>query len=157
MSSEPEPAPGPGQNTASGYSLMHCPISQAHREDLAKLMKECKEESFWYRALPLSIGGMVVTQGLVYKGYLLPNKRFGSLPKVALAGVLGFIVGKISYAGVCQRKFQNTGVLPFGPGFGAKFGPGFGKPDKKHCPHTCNECKANSAKGEGHNAQASAS
>ncbi|XP_059845162.1 OCIA domain-containing protein 2 isoform X3 [Hypanus sabinus] len=52
-------------------------------QKIAKIIMECKQESFWFRALPLSLGSMLVAQGLVYKGILSPSKRFGSIPKVA--------------------------------------------------------------------------
>uniref|UniRef100_A0A8C5MCP7 OCIA domain containing 2 n=1 Tax=Leptobrachium leishanense TaxID=445787 RepID=A0A8C5MCP7_9ANUR len=131
-------------------STMHCPISHAHREDFAKIMKECKEESFWQRALPLSLGSMLVTQGLLYQGYLKPNKRFGPLPKLVLAGLLGFAIGKISYAKVCQKKFEKAGMKPmFDSGFVPAFTGGFFPPFKQHhhkkCHHTCEECKAKAA------------
>ncbi|KAF3835136.1 hypothetical protein F7725_027694 [Dissostichus mawsoni] len=47
-----------------------CPLSDhhVHREDVRKVWKECQEESFWYRALPLSMGSMAVTGGLIYNG-----------------------------------------------------------------------------------------
>ncbi|XP_053556841.1 OCIA domain-containing protein 2 [Bombina bombina] len=143
MSSEPAQ-----KQPEAKTSIMHCPVSHAHREDFTKLMKECKEESFWQRAVPLSLGSMLVTQGLLYKGYLTPNKRFGALPKLALAGVLGFAIGKISYIGQCQKKFERSGIhmgdAGFFPGFGGGFGPRFLK--HKHCPHVCEECKAKFAK-----------
>ncbi|XP_073464563.1 OCIA domain-containing protein 2 [Aquarana catesbeiana] len=129
-----------------------CPFTPEQRHEIKKIMKECKEESFWYRALPLSLGSMLATQGLVYKGYLSANKRFGSLPKVALAGVLGFAVGKISYMGACQKKFQNTGMdkmfqAGFVPGIGCGFGPGFFGKHQKHCHHHCDECKKKCTEG----------
>ncbi|KAM8939508.1 OCIA domain-containing protein 2 [Pelodytes ibericus] len=164
MSAEPQPPSeaAPVNKPAAPSSIMHCPISHAHRQDFAKLMKECKEESFWQRALPFSLGSMLVTQGLVYKGYLSSNKRFGALPKVALAGVLGFIIGKISYARACQRKFEKTGMenmfdAGFIPAFGGSFGPPFGKQKHhKHCHHTCEECKAKSANNQSQNTNPSA-
>ncbi|KAJ8277119.1 hypothetical protein GJAV_G00071670 [Gymnothorax javanicus] len=61
------------------------------REDLRRVIKECQEESFWYRALPLSLTSLAVTGALLYRGVLLPNKRFGPFPKLAVAGILGFI------------------------------------------------------------------
>ncbi|KFV84963.1 OCIA domain-containing protein 2, partial [Struthio camelus australis] len=67
-----------------------------------------------FTALPLSLGSMLVTQGLVSKGIFSASPRFGSLPKVAIAGVLGFAVGKMSYVGECQKKFQKAGIVPFG-------------------------------------------
>ncbi|CAJ0965020.1 unnamed protein product [Ranitomeya imitator] len=111
--------------------LMHCPItSHGHREEFGKIIKECKEESFWYRALPLSLTSMLATQVLIHQGYLSTNKRFGSLPKLALAGFLGFTIGKISYFGTCQKKFEKLGVqnpfeAGFTPGIAGPFGPGF--------------------------------
>ncbi|XP_029443781.1 OCIA domain-containing protein 2 isoform X2 [Rhinatrema bivittatum] len=134
--------------------LPYCPISNAHidREDVAKIIKECKEESFWHRALPLSLGSMMVTQGLVYKGYLASNPRLGSLPKVALAGVLGFVLGKISYMGECQEKFHRIGIQPFGFGFGS----GFGR-HKSQCTHICEECKAKQKGSESESTEVPAS
>ncbi|XP_053311066.1 OCIA domain-containing protein 2 [Spea bombifrons] len=158
MSAGPEPTQE--KKPAPPSSVMRCPVSHAHREDFAKIMKECREESFWQRALPLSLGSMLVTQGLLYKGYLTPNKKFGALPKVALAGVLGFIIGKISYARVCQKKFEKSGMggvydAGFFPAFGAGFGPGVGKHHHHHkkCHHTCEECKAKSDKSPDQNPQ----
>ncbi|XP_056413857.1 OCIA domain-containing protein 2 isoform X2 [Hyla sarda] len=138
--------------------MMHCPISHAHREDFSKIIKECKEESFWYRALPLSVTSMLATQALIYKGYLSKNIRFGSLPKLALAGFLGFAIGKISYAGTCQKKFEKLGAqnpfeAGFGPGMGAGFGPGFFRSHHKNCPHVCEECKKKCAKDKQQSAQ----
>ncbi|KFZ64952.1 OCIA domain-containing protein 1, partial [Antrostomus carolinensis] len=69
---------------------------------------------FIFTALPLSLGSMLVTQGLVSKGVFSASPRFGALPKMAIAGVLGFAIGKMSYIGECQKKFQKIGVAPFG-------------------------------------------
>ncbi|NWH43784.1 OCAD1 protein, partial [Fregata magnificens] len=78
-----------------------------------RIHEECKKESFWYRALPLSLGSMLVTQGLVSKGIFSASSRFGVLPKMAIASVLGFAIGKMSYIGECQKKFQKVGIVPF--------------------------------------------
>ncbi|XP_030047225.1 OCIA domain-containing protein 2 [Microcaecilia unicolor] len=148
MASEVQP------ESAKKQSWRYCPISSAHidREDVAKIIQECREESFWHRALPLSLGSMMATQGLVYKGYLSSNPRFGSLPKVALAGVLGFIIGKISYLGVCQEKFHKIGVQPFGLGYGPRFGQ-----YKSHCTHVCEECRKKHKESESKGSEAPAS
>ncbi|NXQ96465.1 OCAD1 protein, partial [Sagittarius serpentarius] len=79
-----------------------------------RIYEQCKKESFWYRALPLSLGSMVVTQRLVSKGIFSASPRFGALPKMAIAGVLGFAIGKMSYIGECQKKFWKIGIVPFG-------------------------------------------
>nr|XP_009938860.1 PREDICTED: OCIA domain-containing protein 2 [Opisthocomus hoazin] len=113
------------------WPMFYCPTSHIHNaEEIARIREECKKESFWYRALPLSVGSMLVTQGLVSKGIFSANPRFGALPKVAIAGVLGFAIGKMSYIGECQKKFQKIGGVPFGP------------QQKRHCHHACRECEA---------------
>ncbi|KAM9329493.1 OCIA domain-containing protein 2 [Gastrophryne carolinensis] len=128
MAAEPQQVAGQGAEAAP--PKRQCPFSKAQRQDIVKIVKECKEESFWYRALPLSLVSMLATQGLIYKGYLSRNKRFGALPKLALAGALGFIVGKVSYIGTCKKKFKNTDMekvfeAGFVPAFGGGFAPGF--------------------------------
>ncbi|XP_075715746.1 OCIA domain-containing protein 2 [Rhinoderma darwinii] len=158
MAAEPQQAPGQSPKPAPQKSLMHCPMSHAHREEFGKVIKECKEESFWYRALPLSLTSMLATQALIYQGYLSKNKRFGSLPKLALAGILGFAIGKISYVGTCRQKFEKLGVqnpfeAGFAPGVAGAFGPGFFRRHDKHCHHTCEECKKKCAKDKEQSAQ----
>ncbi|XP_058493541.1 OCIA domain-containing protein 2 [Solea solea] len=119
-----------------------CPSKDGHihREDVRKVWKECQEESFWYRALPLSLGSMAVTGGLIYNGVWKQSKRLGPFPKLAVAGILGFAVGKASYMSTCRSKFQTLGIE--GPGFGpwSKGGPKFGHGPRK-CHHVCEECK----------------
>ncbi|XP_019408326.1 PREDICTED: OCIA domain-containing protein 2 isoform X1 [Crocodylus porosus] len=96
---------------------LQCPISNAHgnRDEIARISQECKRESFWYRALPLSLGSILVTERLISKGVFTSSPRFGSLPKIALAGVLGFAIGTMSYIGVCQKKFQSINATPLRP------------------------------------------
>ncbi|XP_064916940.1 OCIA domain-containing protein 2 isoform X2 [Columba livia] len=111
--------------------MFYCPVSQTNDAgEVARIRKECKKESFWYRALPLSLGSMLVTQGLVSKGIFSASPRFGALPKMAIAGVLGFAIGKMSYVGECKKKFQKIGIVPCRP------------QQKRHCHHTCKECEA---------------
>ncbi|XP_040980407.1 OCIA domain-containing protein 2 [Aquila chrysaetos chrysaetos] len=82
--------------------MFYCPISHIHSAgEIAKIREECKKESFWYRALPLSLGSMLVTQGLASKGIFSASPRFGALPKMAIAEVLSFAIGKMSYIGEC--------------------------------------------------------
>ncbi|XP_010009193.1 PREDICTED: OCIA domain-containing protein 2-like, partial [Nestor notabilis] len=52
-----------------GWPVFYCPFSQIHSAgEIAWTREGCKKESFWCRALPLSLGSMLVTQGLVSKG-----------------------------------------------------------------------------------------
>ncbi|XP_042633590.1 OCIA domain-containing protein 1-like isoform X2 [Cyprinus carpio] len=49
-----------------------------------------------------------------HSGILTPSPRFGSLPKVAFAGMLGYISGKMSYMRVCEEKFRKLENSPLG-------------------------------------------
>ncbi|XP_033070606.1 OCIA domain-containing protein 2 isoform X3 [Trachypithecus francoisi] len=117
----------------SKQSLLFCPKSKLHihRAEISKIMQECQEESFWKR------------------GYLAANPRFGSLPKVALAGLLGFGLGKVSYIGVCQSKFYFFEDQLRGAGFGPQH--------NRHCLLTCEECKIKHGLSEKGDSQPSAS
>ncbi|KAF7690113.1 OCIA domain-containing protein 2 [Silurus meridionalis] len=118
-----------------------CPIGDKHLPEVTQIWKECQEESFWYRALPLSLGSMAITGGLIYNGVWKRSKRFGPFPKLALAGLVGYLVGKASYMGTCRDKFQKKLGPEFSKGFGPGWGPGFGGHGHRHCTHVCQECK----------------
>ncbi|XP_029443802.1 OCIA domain-containing protein 1 isoform X2 [Rhinatrema bivittatum] len=74
------------------------PIGMAYvpTEEERKTFKECNRESFWYRCT------------------LTASARFGSLPKVAFAGICGYMAGKISYMKTCQEKFKRLENSPLG-------------------------------------------
>ncbi|XP_009504960.2 OCIA domain-containing protein 2 [Phalacrocorax carbo] len=108
--------------------MFYCPISQIHNAGEIARICECKKKR--YRALPLSLGSMFLTQELVSKGIFSASSRFGALPKMAIASVLGFTNGKMPYVGECPKKFQKFGIVPFGP------------QQKRHCHHTCNKYEA---------------
>uniref|UniRef100_A0A8C9AL43 OCIA domain containing 2 n=1 Tax=Prolemur simus TaxID=1328070 RepID=A0A8C9AL43_PROSS len=132
---------GPHLPPPSKQSLLFCPKSKLHihRGEIGKIMRECQEESFWKRGncTPLNLS------------YLAANPRFGSLPKVALAGILGFGLGKVSYIGVCQRKFHHFEDQLRGAGFGPQH--------NRHCLLTCEECKIKHGLSEKQDSQPSAS
>ncbi|XP_063166768.1 OCIA domain-containing protein 2-like [Candoia aspera] len=79
-------------------------------EEIEKINQRCKEESFWYRALPLSLGSMLIAHGLVTKGVI----KTGSLNTVVLVGALAFFLGKMSYINQCTQNFGSR-LLPHGP------------------------------------------
>ncbi|CAM2113335.1 unnamed protein product [Caretta caretta] len=95
------------QNKQSGF---YCPISDAHinRKEVERISRECRNESFWYRGLPLSLGSMLITQGLIYNGFLSSNPRFGSLPKIAFAGAFGLAIGTIHLV----QNIKGTVIIP---------------------------------------------
>ncbi|XP_052431622.1 OCIA domain-containing protein 1 isoform X2 [Carassius gibelio] len=83
-------------------------------EEERRVFRECYQESFWYRSLPISVISMGFTQLLISRGALTASGRFGSLPKVAIAGVLGYLGGKMSYVKTCQEKFKSLENSPLG-------------------------------------------
>nr|XP_006113526.1 OCIA domain-containing protein 2 isoform X2 [Pelodiscus sinensis] len=119
-------APSQQQNQ---QSLLHCPISDAHinSKEVERIRQECRNESFWYR------------------GFLSSSPRFGSLPKIAVAGAFGFAIGTMSYIRICQKKFQRVGVQPLRP------------ESERHCHHICKECEAKLGSNGKENVKSSAS
>lgn len=79
-----------------------------------RVFKECNDESFWYRSVPFAAINMAITQALVTKGVLSTSPRWGSLPKLAFAGLFGYIAGKLSYMKICQDKFKRLVNSPLG-------------------------------------------
>jgi len=71
------------------------------------VMAECTNESFFYRSLPLSIILMGATKAAVHREILKPNIKYGATPKMALASLIGYFIGKFSYASICADKFLN--------------------------------------------------
>ncbi|TRZ00736.1 hypothetical protein DNTS_035694 [Danionella cerebrum] len=132
----------------SGWQQFQCTATGQHfpREEVKQIWKECQNESFWYRALPLSTGSMAVTGGLIYNGVWKQSKRFGYFPKLLLAGLVGFAVGKASYFGNCREKFNSKLGPEFTKAFpGPGFGPGGCKSGQTHCIHICEKCKQQEA------------
>ncbi|NXN93786.1 OCAD1 protein, partial [Rhinopomastus cyanomelas] len=83
-------------------------------EEERRLLKECAQESSWYRAFPLAAVSMLGTSVLIRKGVLRDSSRFGSFTKIAFAGLCGYLAGKISYLPVCSEKFKKLKDSPIG-------------------------------------------
>ncbi|CAL1543307.1 unnamed protein product [Lymnaea stagnalis] len=73
-------------------------------EEERKIMKECERDSFYLRALPISIGTMTGAFFMVKNGHWTPHPRFGALPKMLIAGSISYFFGKLSYLPKCQQK-----------------------------------------------------
>ncbi|XP_035271163.1 OCIA domain-containing protein 1 [Anguilla anguilla] len=101
--------PQHGVSPQSPVDMGYVPTDEEKR-----VFRECSLESFWYRSVPFSALGMAITQALVSRGVLTSSSRFGSLPKVAFAGLCGYMAGKISYVKTCQEKFKNLENSPLG-------------------------------------------
>ncbi|XP_061744854.1 OCIA domain-containing protein 2 [Nerophis ophidion] len=138
MSSEASGGKENAVGLVSANKEWKCPLGDGHihGEDVRKVWKECQEQSFWYRALPFSLGSMAITGALIYTDIWKKSKRFGPFPKLAVAGILGYAVGKASYVSTCRRKFQELGIGP-------TFGP-WASPGRRSCQHVCEECKKKS-------------
>ncbi|KAI5644730.1 ovarian carcinoma immunoreactive antigen (OCIA) domain-containing protein [Phthorimaea operculella] len=96
----PTPMPGapqPGGGFPSGYKFT---------PDELRVLGECNRESFFQRSLPLGTAMGFTTFIAIQKGHLKPNPRFGVIPKVTLAVVMGYFIGKLSYQEACAEKLM---------------------------------------------------
>jgi hypothetical protein len=71
-----------------------------------RVLQQCNSESFFQRCLPIGTFLGVTTYVGVKSGYLNANPKFGAIPKVAAAVIMGYIMGKISYQSVCAEKLM---------------------------------------------------
>ncbi|XP_026912273.2 OCIA domain-containing protein 1 isoform X2 [Acinonyx jubatus] len=83
-------------------------------EEERRVFAECNDESFWFRSVPLAATSMLITQGLISKGILSSHPRYGSIPKLLFACIMGYFAGKLSYVKTCQEKFKNLENSPLG-------------------------------------------
>ncbi|XP_073673097.1 OCIA domain-containing protein 1 [Garra rufa] len=104
----------PAAQVPHGSSKGPYNASYIPNEEERRVFRECNSESFWYRSLPFSAIAVAAAQVMVSRGILSPSPRFGSLPKVALAGMFGYITGKMSYMRVCEEKFRKLENSPLG-------------------------------------------
>ncbi|CAF4743199.1 unnamed protein product [Pieris macdunnoughi] len=71
-----------------------------------QVLQECNTESFFQRSLPLgTMFGLGAYFG-VQQGHFKPNPRFGAFPKVTLAVIVGYFLGKLSYQQACAEKLM---------------------------------------------------
>lgn len=123
---DPRPFPGPNQprqNAAYKFSA----------EEL-RVLRDCNRESFFQRCLPLSglLGGGIYYA--VRTGALTAHPKYGAAPKVVVAVVVGYFVGKFSYQSKCAEKLMLLPNSPIGEmlrqrkkgGFQESLEPGFG-------------------------------
>lgn len=82
------------------------PTPYRFSSDELRVLQECNRESFYQRCLPLSTIFGVGTYMGVNSGYLKPSPRFGAVPKVIGAVIVGYLMGKISYQGKCAEKLM---------------------------------------------------
>lgn len=75
-------------------------------EEERMVMRECVDEAFWYRSLPLASATAILVRYGVSSGRIRPTKH-GSWPVVVGATSLAYVLGKLSYifGDNCHRKF----------------------------------------------------
>ncbi|GBP97684.1 OCIA domain-containing protein 1 [Eumeta japonica] len=71
-----------------------------------QVLKECNRESFYQRSVPIGTALGVSAYYCVQNGFLKPNPRFGAIPKVTMAVILGYFIGKMSYQRKCAEKLM---------------------------------------------------
>lgn len=75
-------------------------------QDELRVLRECNSESFWYRSLPIGTSMGVATWVAVQRGMIPGSLKFGATPKVALACIVGYFIGKFSYQTKCAEKIM---------------------------------------------------
>ncbi|GLV33721.1 asrij [Carabus blaptoides fortunei] len=120
----PQPPAPPGRGQAYQFT----------NEEL-KVLQECNRDSFFQRCLPIGTLLGVATYYGVQAGHLKPSPRWGATPKVLVASILGYFIGKISYQTKCAERFMQLpdsrlGAIlrqrKRGAGFQESLEPGYG-------------------------------
>lgn len=92
----------PGQQPAGQVN----PSQYRFSPEEMQVLGDCNRESFFQRSMPfgtlLGAGTFIAIQ----KGHLKPNPRFGVIPKVTLAVMAGYFIGKLSYQQACAEKLM---------------------------------------------------
>lgn len=71
-----------------------------------RVLKECNIESFYQRSAPIGILLGTGTFFAIQKGILKPSLNYGATPKVMIASILGYFIGKFSYQSRCAEKIM---------------------------------------------------
>ncbi|XP_069701206.1 OCIA domain-containing protein 1 isoform X2 [Periplaneta americana] len=71
-----------------------------------RVLRQCNRDSFFQRCIPIaSILGIGTYYG-VHSGYLKPHARWGAAPKVTVAVIVGYFLGKFSYQSKCTEMIM---------------------------------------------------
>ncbi|KAH9286130.1 OCIA domain-containing protein 1 [Echinococcus granulosus] len=83
-------------------------------EDMATF-RRCRKESFWRRCVPMIMGASLAVSFAQSRGFFNNRPRL-VMPSYLIAGVIGYVGGKISYIDRCKRMFlelQDSRVKDF--------------------------------------------
>jgi len=100
----PHQQQGPGQQ-GQNAGVRHNPGPPQLTPEDQRVLRECNSESFWYRSLPVASVLSATAHILVKQGIMKPNLRYGTAPKAMLGAIIGYFIGKFSYAETCADKF----------------------------------------------------
>nr|CDS29506.1 OCIA domain containing protein 1 [Hymenolepis microstoma] len=79
------------------------PPPELTMEDIATF-KRCRQESFWRGSVPMIIGANLLV-GIAHSRGFFSSRRRLLFPTYFLAGVVGYIGGKVSYMSTCKSMF----------------------------------------------------
>ncbi|KAL0902819.1 hypothetical protein ABMA27_000607 [Loxostege sticticalis] len=82
------------------------PAQYRFSQDELRVLGDCNRESFFQRSLPMGTALGLGTYAAVQAGHLRANPRFGAFPKITLAVVVGYFLGKLSYQQACAEKLM---------------------------------------------------
>lgn len=88
---------GPQQQSPTSYRFSN--------EEL-RVLRQCNRDSFYQRCLPLATILGVGTYYGVQSGYLKAHSRWGAAPKVTVAAIVGYFLGKFSYQSKCAEMLM---------------------------------------------------
>uniref|UniRef100_A0A8C4QBV1 OCIA domain-containing protein 1 n=1 Tax=Eptatretus burgeri TaxID=7764 RepID=A0A8C4QBV1_EPTBU len=82
-----------------------------------RVIQECGREAMLYRGLPAAVVCAGITNGLVQYGMLRTSTRFGRVPHILLAGITGFLFGRLLYISKCREKIMRLENSPLAESF----------------------------------------
>ncbi len=89
----------PGQNRSPQQA------PQQMTADEQRILRECNQEAFFRRSIPFSVIGAMAAFSAGRAGMLRANPTYGHGPKMVVAGICGYFLGKFSYINECADKF----------------------------------------------------
>ncbi|XP_076053275.1 OCIA domain-containing protein asrij [Oratosquilla oratoria] len=98
------------------------PMRQIFTPEELRTLRECSNEAFYYRCMPLAA---ILSSGVfiaIRRGILSASPRFGYVPKILGASLVGYFGGKLSYQSACAEKIMRLPNSPLGEALRKKKG-----------------------------------
>ncbi|XP_055382328.1 OCIA domain-containing protein 1-like [Condylostylus longicornis] len=94
------------QPSTQGQKPQHPLANYQFSSEELRVLRECNTESFFQRCIPFSAVFGLGSHLAVKNGFLTPNPKYGSIPKVVVSVIIGYFLGKISYQQKCAEKMM---------------------------------------------------